>query len=329
MIKRNSRPRGNLNQSAVIATPAQLAVRALRRNPFAQVAATFIVLLIALAVFAPVIAAVTHVDPYQQQTDTGLGSDGSPVGPGALFPLGADQLGRDVLMRIIFGSQISLAVAGAATLGSLVVGTTLGMVAGFARGRVDTVLTWLIDTTLSMPQLLIALALVSVFGPGFGLTVAVIVLFSWASIARVIRSETISLREREFVAAARMIGSPPWRILVVDMMPNLLATTLVYGTLLIPQTIVFEATLSFLGLGVAPPVATWGNMLAAATAGQMYTIAWWMLVFPVCALVLTTLAFNVIGDAIRDAIDPSQQVRTLGLRRKASKRTFTGGGRET
>lgn len=287
-------------------SPFQLVWTRLRRDPTAMISAAVILLVIISAIAAPLIASWVGHGPDEQFRKEGLTPSGLPTAPNADFLLGADNLGRDLFVRLIYGAQLSLIVAFVATVGALGIGTLVGMTAGFMRGKVDTVLTWLMDTTLSLPQLLFAISLVSLVGPSFGTTVIVIILFSWAPIARVVRGQTLSIREREFVEAARSLGASNWRIMRVDVLPNLVVPILVYGTLLIPQAIVFEATLSFLGLGVLPPTATWGNMLAAASTGSMYTVAWWMLVFPSAALLSVTLAFNLLGDSVRDALDPRQ-----------------------
>lgn len=287
-------------------SPFQLVWTRLRRDPTAVVSAAVIILVIIVALAAPLISALVGHDPDEQFRKDGLTPSGIPVGPSAQFLLGTDNLGRDLFVRLAYGAQLSLIVALVAAVGALGIGTLVGITAGFMRGRVDTVMTWLMDTTLSLPQLLFAISLVSLVGPSFGTTVIVIVLFSWAPIARVVRGQTLSIREREFVEAARSLGASNRRIMRVDVLPNLVVPMLVYGTLLIPQAIVFEATLSFLGLGVLPPTATWGNMLAAASTGSLYTVAWWMLVFPSAALLSVTLAFNLLGDSVRDALDPRQ-----------------------
>jgi len=301
-------------------SPFQLVWTRLRRDPTAMVSASVILLVIIAAIAAPLIAAWVGHGPDEQFRKEGLTPSGLPTGPNEEFLLGADNLGRDLFVRLIYGAQLSLIVAFVATVGALGIGTLVGMTAGFMRGKVDTVLTWLMDTTLSLPQLLFAISLVSLVGPSFGTTVIVIILFSWAPIARVVRGQTLSIREREFVEAARSLGASNWRIMRVDVLPNLVVPILVYGTLLIPQAIVFEATLSFLGLGVLPPTATWGNMLAAASTGSMYTIAWWMLVFPSAALLSVTLAFNLLGDSVRDALDPRQ---TLFAKKRRVKKLKT------
>jgi ABC-type dipeptide/oligopeptide/nickel transport system permease subunit len=179
----------------------------------------------------------------------------------------------------------------------------VGLVSGYLGGLVDGVLGRLMDVVLAMPFLLFALALVSLVGPGLVVTVLVIASFSWASVGRVVRGETLSVREREFVTAARAVGAGNRRLMFVEVLPNVAGPVLVYATLLIPTAIIFEATLSFLGLGVVPPTAAWGSMLAEAV--EYYQVAWWLLVFPGLALLATAVAFNLLGDSLRDAVDVS------------------------
>lgn len=303
--------------SAVVArSPMQLVWTRLRKDPTALVSAAVIIVIVIFAICAPLVAALVGHTPDQQYREIGLTPFGTPVPPDSTFLLGTDNLGRDVFVRLVYGAQVSLVVALVATVAAMGIGTLVGMTAGFLRGKVDTVLTWVMDTTLSLPQLLFAISLVVLVGPSFGTTVLVIVLFTWAPIARVVRGQVLSLREREFVEAARSLGASNWRIMRVDVLPNLVVPILVYGTLLVPQAIVFEATLSFLGLGVLPPTATWGNMLSAASAGSLYTIAWWMVVFPSAALLALTLAFNLLGDSVRDALDPRQTLFAKSRRRR-------------
>lgn len=318
-----------LTQQAPVAarSPLQLVWTRLRRDRVAVISAVVIVLVILAALMAPLIAAWVGHGPNEQFREDGLTEFGTPVAPNSQFLLGTDNLGRDVLVRLVYGAQISLTVALFATLGALGIGTLVGLVAGFLRGWVDTVLTWFMDTTLSLPQLLFAISLVALVGPSLGTTIVVIVLFSWAPIARVVRGQVLSLREREFVEAARSLGASNWRIMRVDVLPNLLVPIVVYGTLLIPQAIVFEATLSFLGLGVLPPTATWGNMLSVASQGSLYTIAPWLVVFPSAALLAVTLAFNLLGDSIRDALDPRQTL-FAGRRRLARRRAVRKAARK-
>ena len=261
-----------------------------------------IVLIILMAVFAPLFAAVTGHPVNTQYRQTGLTPEGLPRPPNGQFLLGTDDLGRDILVRIAYGARISLLVGVVATALTVAIGVVVGLAAGFLGGLVDTVLARLIDVVLSVPFLLVAIALVSITGPSLTVTVLVIGFFSWASVARIVRGQVLSLREREFVEAARSLGSSDTRIMFVDILPNVLAPVIVYASLLIPVVIVVEATLSFLGLGLPPPTADWGGMISEAQ--NYYTTAWWFVVFPGAALLVTTLAFNLFGDGVRDAFDP-------------------------
>lgn len=285
-------------------TPLQLAWRRIRRDKVALTCVLFIVFLVLVAVFAPLFCRLIGQDPYtQDRTGTGLTSDGIPVGPSAAHWLGTDQVGRDVLARIIYGARISLEVGLLATAFSVLLGLVIGILAGYYGGRTDTFLSRFMDVVLSFPFILTALSIVSVTGPSLSVTILVISFFTWSSVGRIIRGQVLSLREREFVEAARSLGATDLRIMRVDILPNLVAPLLVYSTLLIPVNIVSEATLSFLGLGVPIPTATWGEMLSNS-AGGLYKVAWWYLLFPSLALLATTLAFNLLGDSLRDALDP-------------------------
>lgn len=288
--------------STVARTPAQLAWARMRRDRVAMASIFVVAFFILLAIAAPLVAHFTGHPVHQQYRKVGLTPEGLPTGPSGTFLLGADQLGRDLLVRLAYGARISLLVGAAATLASVGLGTIVGLAAGFVGGWTDRVLSWLIDSTLSLPFLLFAVSLVSLTGPGLGVTIGVIVLFSWCPVARVIRGQVLSLREREFVEAARSLGASRRRIMAVDILPNVVVPIIVYGTLLVPQAIVFEATLSFLGLGVPPPTATWGTMLAEGA--KLYRVAWWLVLFPSLALLALTLAFNLFGDSLRDAFDP-------------------------
>jgi ABC-type dipeptide/oligopeptide/nickel transport system permease subunit len=283
-------------------SPSALAWMRLRRDRVAMISLGVIVIIVLVAVFAPLAAALTGHPPNEQYRTTGLTADGLPKGPTGEFLLGTDDLGRDILVRIAYGARISLLVGVASTALTVVVGVIIGLAAGFLGGIVDTILARLIDVVLSVPFLLVAIALVSVTGPSLTITVLVIGFFSWASVARIVRGQVLSLREREFVEAARSLAASDTRIMFVDILPNVLAPVIVYTTLLIPVVIVVQATLSFLGLGLAPPTPDWGGMLSEAQA--YYTTAWWFIVFPGAALLITTLAFNLFGDGVRDAFDP-------------------------
>lgn len=282
----------------------RMTVDYLLKDRTSLLAACFLALLVLFALAAPLLALATGHPPNEQFRDTGLTSAGVPVGPGGPFWLGADQLGRDVLVRLAYGARVSLIVGVVASMAAASIGILVGMIAGYFGGRVDTVLSRCIDLVMSVPFLLAALALVSVLGASLPLSVAVIVFFSWTSLARVIRGQVIALRQREFVEAARSLGAGHWGIIFRDILPNLAAPIIIYATLMIPSSIVFEATLSFLGMGIVPPDASWGGMLAEASGNSIYLTAWWLVLFPGLALLLTTLAFNVLGDGLRDALDP-------------------------
>ncbi len=283
-------------------SPFSLALRRLRKDKVAMISLVVIVLIVLMAILAPVFAAITGHPPNEQYRDIGLTPDGLPRGPNGTFWLGTDDLGRDVLVRIAYGARISLLVGVIATAITVVIGVVLGLAAGFLGGITDTVLARLIDVVLSVPFLLVAIALVSVTGPSLTVTVLVIGCFSWASVARIVRGQVLSLREREFVEAARSLGAGDRRIMFVDVLPNVIAPVIVYTTLLIPVVIVTQATLSFLGLGLPPPTPDWGGMISESQ--NYYTTAWWFILFPGLALLVTTLAFNLFGDGVRDAFDP-------------------------
>jgi peptide/nickel transport system permease protein len=284
----------------------------LRRDRVAMISVAVLVALVVIAVAAPLIAQAVGWTPTQQDRTHGLTPDGLPVGPSTRHLLGTDNLGRDILVRTVYGARVSLLVGVVATGLATVIGVVVGVLAGYSTGAVDTGLSRLMDVVLSFPFLLFAIALVSIVGPGLSISVVVITFFSWAGIGRVVRGQTLSLREKEFVEAARSTGAGSVRIVVVEILPNLISPVLVLATLLVPTAIVFEATLSFLGLGVAPPTPTWGNMISDSL--PYYSVAWWFTLVPGLALLLITLAFNLLGDAVRDAVDPAAQ-RTVTERR--------------
>lgn len=281
-----------------------LTLRRLLRDPASVAAFCFIVLVVIFALSAPWIASLTGHSPIEQYRETGLSPMGLPVAPNAEFVFGTDHLGRDVLVRLAYGASVSLIVGVLAALAAAAVGITVGMVAGYFGGWVDTVLSRAMDLVMSVPFLLCALALVSVFGPSLPLSIGVIVFFSWTTMGRVIRGQVISLKQQEFVEASRSLGAGPLSIMFVDILPNLSVPIIVYTTMMIPGSIVFEATLSFLGMGIVPPAPSWGGMLADAAANSIYLVAWWLVLIPGSALLFTTLAFNILGDGLRDALDP-------------------------
>jgi peptide/nickel transport system permease protein len=286
-------------------SPLQLAWARLRRDRVAIISGVVIILIVLAALTAPLLAHLLGWDPAFQDRDHGISPDGLPVGPNAHHLLGTDNLGRDILVRTLYGARISLLVGVLATLAATVLGVVVGLPAGYFGGAVDVVLARTMDVVLSFPFLLFAIALVSIVGPSLTISVVVIAFFSWAAIGRIVRGQTLSIVQQEYVEAGHSLGANDLRIMVVDVLPNLVAPVIVLATLLLPTAIVFEATLSFLGLGVVPPTPSWGNMLSDSL--QFYSVAWWFVFVPGAALLITTLAFNLLGDAVRDALDPGTE----------------------
>jgi peptide/nickel transport system permease protein len=284
-------------------SPWRLAMSRLRRDRAAMISLGVIVAVVLVALFAPVIAAITGHGVYEQFRTTGLNPSGQPVGPGSTFLMGTDDQGRDIMVRIAYGARISLVVGVAATALTVIVAAIVGLAAGYLGRAVDTILARLIDVLLAFPFLLLAISLVSIMQPGLAVVIIVIGFFGWASVARIVRGQVLSIREKEYIEAARALGAGPWRIMFIDILPNVIAPIIVYTTLLIPLTIVAEASLSFLGVGVPPPTADWGQMISESS-NYYNNGAWWFLLFPSLALLITTLAFNIFGDGVRDAFDP-------------------------
>ncbi|HEX8645278.1 MAG TPA: ABC transporter permease [Thermoleophilaceae bacterium] len=295
-------------------SPRELFWRRLRRDRLALAALVFIVFLVLVAVLAPVIVDATGSRPPNQTGKRFLDpAFGTPTGPSGENIFGVDDLGRDVFSRVLHGARASLIVALLATAIAVLIGTAVGMLAGYYRGWVDTLLSRFVDVLLAFPILMLGLGVAAAcslgngcFGgliePGLGVVVFVIAFVNWTIVARIVRGQVLSLRESEFVEAARAVGASDVRIMVREILPNLAAPVIVYTTLLIPQNILFEAALSFLGVGVQPPDPSWGKMLADAS--EVFDTAWWYMVFPGAALVLTVLSFNILGDGLRDALSP-------------------------
>ena len=382
-----SAPAVDTEAAAIAArSPLQLFWRRLRRDKVALAALCFIILLIFVALFAPLIVKLAGARPPNEQSTKYFDQFGSPSGPGAGKILGVDDLGRDVFSRVLYGARISLEVAFIATFLIVVIGVVMGMVAGYYRGWIDTVLSRSMDVMLAFPVLLLALGLgaacsfgkgcipvnydhvgfwIMIFGlafaalsigwllishrrakdtadelefrdfalrllpwgillavallgllllptrtpgiitPGLPVVIFVIAFAGWPYMARIIRGQVLSIREKEYVEAALSLGASDTRILFKHILPNLVAPIIVYTTLLIPTNILFEAALSFLGIGVQPPTASWGSMIADATG--IFDTAWWFMTFPGVALLLTVLSFNLVGDGLQDALNPRTQ----------------------
>ncbi len=283
-------------------SPWRLGMERLLRDRAAMISLGVIVFIALVAIFAPVIAAMVGHGP-NDQLQAGLGPAGQPVGPSGQFWMGTDNLGRDLLVRTAYGARISLIVGVAATVLTVVVGAVVGLAAGYFGGMTDSILARFMDWLLAIPFLLFAISLITVIGPGLVVVIIVIGFFGWASVGRIVRGQVMSIKEKEYIEAARAMGAGPWRIMFIDILPNVIAPIIVYTTLLIPLSIVTEAALSFLGVGVPPPTPDWGQMINASQDYYQYG-AWWFLVFPSVALLITTLAFNIFGDGVRDAFDP-------------------------
>jgi peptide/nickel transport system permease protein len=297
----------------------QLTWRRLRSDKMAVASVVVILIMILLAIFAPVFASITGHGVDQAFTNTGTSSSGAPVGPGTNgFWLGTDYIGRDLFVRILYGARVSLFVGIFTTAIATVAGVTIGLVAGYFGGVIDSILARFIDTVLAFPFVVLALALAAVFGPSLLIVIGVISFFAWAGISRIVRGQTLSLKEKEYIEAARSLGAGPWRIMFVDILPNLMGPVLVLATLYIPTAIIVEATLSFLGIGIPEPTPSWGSILSEAQ--NYYQVAWWYVVFPAAALLITTLAFNLLGDGIRDAMDPrTERIFAAGAARKRAR----------
>jgi peptide/nickel transport system permease protein len=290
--------------------------RALRANPSFWIGSGMVILILAAAILAPALA--PH-DPDQQFRREGLNAHGDPIGPSPGFPLGTDLLGRDELSRLLFGARASLTVGIIANVLATLIGVTVGGIAAFGGRRIlrigrrrgpgitivlpiETVLMRVTDAVLSFPVLLLAIALVAIVGPSLPLVVGVIAGVLWTGVARIIHSRMLVLRESEFVMAARAVGVPTRRIVTHHVLPHLGSIIVVYATLGIASTVLFEATLSFLGVGIPLPAATWGQMISQHLG--YYDADPRLVILPGLAIMTTILAFNLLGDALADALDP-------------------------
>jgi peptide/nickel transport system permease protein len=351
-------------------SPTELFWRRIRQDRYAIAGATFVVILTLIAVGAGLIVKfMVHHPPNQPYIYSGTFPNGLPKGPDSHFWFGHDSVGRDVFVRVLYGARTSLVVAIVATGLSVFIGVALGLIAGFYRGWVDTLISRTVDVMMSLPLLLLALGLAAVcsatnkgcFGghahlsgtaapvgwivagvlvalavymwsrdhhgyalilgffaafaaalhlhlpipalqPGLPLVILIIAFANWTYIARIVRGQVLSLREKEFVESSYASGASDFRIMMRELMPNLTMPIIVYSTLIIPSNILFEAALSFLGVGVDVNTPSWGRMISESSA--IYTVAWWYMVFPGLFLFLLTFAFNLLGDGLRDALDP-------------------------
>jgi peptide/nickel transport system permease protein len=274
--------------------------RRFKRNKGALVGAITVLVIALLSFFAPLIAPHDPNTPFKDRT---LTTAGVPIGPQADFPLGADPLGRCELSRLLYGGRVSLSVALAATLLLAVVGTTIGVTAGYFGGFIDTALMRVVDVLLSFPFLLVCMAINKIVArPGIWVLFLVLGFLSWTGLARQVRARTMQLRSLEFVVAARALGASHGRIIVRHILPNVLSLVVVLCTTIIAEMIIVESVLSFLGVGVVPPTSSWGSMLQESDP-LLRTVPR-LLVIPGLAITITVVAFNLLGEGLRDALDP-------------------------
>lgn len=298
-------------------SPLQLVLARFRADRVAIVSAGFIVLLIVVAVAAPLIVDIAGVSGPGVQNPNALNAFRDPTGPSGAHPFGVDRLGRDVLARVIYGTRASLEVGIAGTAIAAAIGTVVGLLAGFYGGWKDTLLMRAVDVLLAFPVLVLGLGLGAACGeggcvggliePGAGTLIFIIAISSFPYVARIVRGQVLSLCEQEFIAASRALGASTWRTLLHAVLPNLLTPLAAYSCLLAGQSILLAAALSFLGVGIRPPSASWGQMISDAV--PILSSAWWLLVFPGIALLLTALAFNLAGDGLLDALRPGARRR--------------------
>ncbi len=275
----------------------------MRRLPRAWVGAALVLLVLLGAIFAPLL---TPVDPLQQFRD-GLSQMGTPLPPDARFPLGTDHLGRDILSRMLYGARISLAISLIANFTAAVIGTSIGLLAGYYSGFIDSALMRVTDVLLAFPAILLALGFGAVLRPSVPVVIIILTFITWAPLARLIRGQVLSVRERAFIESARCIGARDGYIIFRQILPQIITVTVVWATLSLANTVLIESSLSFLGVGVPLPQASWGNMIFE---GQTrYRIAPWTILVPTLGILITTLGFNLLGDAVRDALDPRTSQR--------------------
>jgi peptide/nickel transport system permease protein len=292
-------------------SPLELFWRRLRNDKVALTALGIVLFMVLIAILAPLIVKVFNLPDPNTQNDDLLDDFGSPTGPSSAHLFGVDERGRDVFTRVLYGTRVSLEASLIAMALTVLIGVTAGLITGYFRGRIDTFFSRVMDLFLAFPVLVLAVGLGvacadgclgGVIQPGLPVVIFVITLTTWPYMARIVRGQVLSLREREFIEASRSLGASDTRIIVREILPNLVAPIIVYSTVLVPQNIIYEASLSFLGVGIDPSKPSWGAMISDATS--VFQDAWWFMVFPGLALLITVLAFNVVGDGLQDALNP-------------------------
>ncbi|PKA45416.1 ABC transporter permease [Rhizobium sullae] len=278
-------------------------LKAIMRQPSALFGLVVVAFVIVLALGAPWFA---PFNPGDQMFD-GLSLDGAPLPPGGQFLLGTDTLGRDLFSRLLFGARTSLVIGLVANGIAVAIGLFVGIVAGYLRGFASNVLMRFTDLMTAFPALLLAIMLAALLRPSLWIVAMVIALVNWVQVARIVYTETRSLAERDFIMAERSLGAGHLRVLFMHILPHLIPTAIVWGTLGIATTVLLEATLSFLGIGVQPPQPSWGNIIFESQS--YFQAAPWLVFFPGAIILLTALSFNLVGDALRDILDPTQRGR--------------------
>jgi peptide/nickel transport system permease protein len=278
-------------------------LKAMLRQPAALFGLIVVFAVLAMAIAAPLIA---PYDPDNQMFD-GLTLEGAPMPPSSQFLLGTDTLGRDLLSRLLFGARTSLVIGLVANGIAVGVGLFVGILSGYLRGIVGALLMRFTDLMMAFPALLLAIVLAALLRPSLWIVAMVIALVNWVQVARIVYTETRGLVERDFILAERSLGAGHFRILFVHILPHLMPTAIVWGTLGIATTVLLEATLSFLGIGVQPPQPSWGNIIFESQS--YFQAAPWLVFFPGAIILLTALSFNLVGDALRDLLDPTQRGR--------------------
>jgi peptide/nickel transport system permease protein len=315
-----------LDPTAIAArTPWEAFWRRFREDKLALASLVFLVFVVLVAIFAPLVVKIAGAPgpntPDQSALDPVFAT---ATGPSSSHYFGVDQIGRDVFSRVLYGARVSLVVAFTATFIATAFGVVMGLLAGYFGRWIDTLISRIVDVLLAIPYLMLAIGLASacsiaiggsgggstsnpgclggLIKPGLTVVIFVIAFTSWTYMARIIRGQVLSLREKEFVEAARSQGASHARIIFKEILPNLTAPIVVYASILVPQVILYEAALSYLGVGVQPPTASWGQMISDATPN--FSTYWWYMLFPGLALLFTVLAFNLVGDAMQDALNP-------------------------
>lgn len=278
-------------------------IKAMLRQPTALFGLIIVLVVIALAMAAPWVA---PFNPDEQMFD-GLSLEGAPLPPGGPYLLGTDTLGRDLFSRMLFGARTSLVIGLVANGIAVAIGLFIGILAGYMRGLVSNILMRFTDLMMAFPALLLAIVLAALLRPSLWIVAMVIALVNWVQVARIVYTETRGLVERDFIMAERSLGAGHMRVLFLHILPHLVPTAIVWGTLGIATTVLLEATLSFLGIGVQPPQPSWGNIIFESQS--YFQAAPWLVFFPGAIILLTALSFNLVGDALRDIIDPTQRGR--------------------